>query len=150
MSPREVLHIGSDTATLCATSADSDGALLAFEVRIPAGGGPPFMHRHDAAEIYRVEDGELAIYVEDDAGDVRRHAIGPGATHCIAGRRSHTVRNESDADAHAYVVFSPGAAIEDFFRAAAALTSRDRTPAPEDVMALAAAHGVEMAGPVPV
>jgi hypothetical protein len=48
------------------------------------------------------------------------------------------------------VVFSPGAAIEDFFRAAAALTSRDRAPAPEDVMALAAAHGVEMAGPVPV
>jgi hypothetical protein len=35
---------------------------------------------------------------------------GPGATLFIAGRRSHTVRNESDADALAHVVFSPGGA----------------------------------------
>ena len=52
------------------TSADSDGALLAFEIRMPPGGGPPGLHRHAAAELYRVERGEFAFYVADGDGQV--------------------------------------------------------------------------------
>jgi mannose-6-phosphate isomerase-like protein (cupin superfamily) len=105
------------------------------EVRLPAGGGPPALHRHAAAEIYRVERGELAIYLEDD-----RIAAGPGAVVSIPGGRAHTVRNETDAEAHAYVVFAPGTEIERFMRAAGALAQPD----PAAVMALAERHGIEM------
>jgi hypothetical protein len=62
----------------------------------------------------------------------------------IPGGRAHTVRNESGAEVLAYVVFAPGAEMERFVRAAAALAS----PAPAEVLALAERHGIEMAGPV--
>ena len=132
------LQVGADELTFRVTSEQSDGALLAIEVRLPAGGGPPALHRHAPAEVYRVEHGELAIYVEDDAGEVDRIATSPGSVVHIPVGRAHTVRNESDADAHAYVVFSPGAEIEQFFRAAGALGD------PAEVVALAERHGIKM------
>jgi mannose-6-phosphate isomerase-like protein (cupin superfamily) len=131
----DILSVGTDELTFRATSAQSDGALLAVEVRLPAGGGTPALHRHAAAEVYRVEDGELAIYVGDD-----RIAAGPGAVVNIPSGRAHTVRNETDAEARAYVVFTPGTEIERFMRAAGALAAPD----PAEVMALAERHGIEM------
>jgi mannose-6-phosphate isomerase-like protein (cupin superfamily) len=131
----DTLSVGTDELTFRVTSAESEGALLAVEVRLPAGGGPPALHRHSAAEVYRVEDGELAIYVGGD-----RIAAGPGAVVNIPSGRAHTVRNETDAEARAYVVFTPGTEIERFMRAAGALAAPD----PAEVMALAERHGIEM------
>jgi hypothetical protein len=48
--------------------------------------------------------------------------------------------------AEAYVVFTPGEAIERFVRAAAALAP---DAGPDDVVAVAQRHGVTFAGPVP-
>jgi hypothetical protein len=42
-------------------------------------------HRHAACEVFRVEAGELAFYVEDDAGEVRRSVGSAGAVVAIAG-----------------------------------------------------------------
>jgi oxalate decarboxylase/phosphoglucose isomerase-like protein (cupin superfamily) len=134
----ERLQVGADELTFRVTSEQSGGALLAIEVRLPAGGGPPALHRHAPAEVYRVHRGELAIYVEDDAGEIERIATAAGSVVHIPAGRAHTVRNESDADAHAYVVFTPGTEIERFMRAAGALTD------PAEVMALAERHGIEM------
>jgi oxalate decarboxylase/phosphoglucose isomerase-like protein (cupin superfamily) len=135
----ERLTVGADELSFRVTSADSRGALLAFEVRMPPGGGPPALHRHDPAELYRVERGEFAFYLADDDGLVTRSAAGPGDVVAIAAGREHTVRNESDADSTAFVVLAPGAALEQFVRAAAAS---------DDVGALAAAHGVELTRPL--
>jgi hypothetical protein len=66
----------------------------------------------------------------------------------IPGGRAHTIRNESDTDATAYVVFSPGSEMERFLRAADALGG-DGPPAPEAVLALAARHGIEITGASP-
>lgn len=141
----ERLRLGGDEVTIRASSAETDGAILAVEVRLPPGGGPPAMHRHAPAELYHVHEGELAIYVEDADGAVRRTAAGPGAVVPIPGGRGHTVRNESGAAARAYVVFSPGAPMERFMRAAATLAA----PTMAAVLELAGRHGVEFTGPVP-
>jgi mannose-6-phosphate isomerase-like protein (cupin superfamily) len=122
----ERLKVGSDEITLHVSSA----ALLATEVTIPAGGGPPGLHRHPSEELYRVESGELAIYREDE-----RIVAGPGSVTHIPSGAAHTVRNESDADARAYVVFSPGTEMEAFVRAVATR--------PADIVALAEEHGIE-------
>ena len=132
------LRIGSDEITLRVTSEASDDTLVACEVTIPAGGGPPALHRHPSAEVYRGEQGVLAVYLED-GDDVRRVALAPGDVVHIPGGRSHTVRNESPFDARAYVTFVPGTEMERFVRAAA-----DR---PQDVAALAHEHGIEFTGP---
>ncbi len=144
----EHLTVGSDEITLRVTSDATAGALLAADVRLPAGGGPPMLHRHEPAEVYRVQHGELALYVEDDDGDVQRIAAQPGSVVHIPGGRAHTIRNESDDEAHAYVVFAPGTAIERFIRAAATLATTG-TPEVEDVLALAEQHGIKTTGPLP-
>ena len=142
---QETLQIGTDELTFRVTGEQTDGALLAVDVRLPAGGGPPVLHRHTPLEVYRVDRGELAIYVKEADGAVQRIAAGPGAVVHIPAGRAHTVRNESGAEATAYVVFAPGTEIERFMRAAGALDELG----PEDVLALAERHGIEMTSPVP-
>jgi mannose-6-phosphate isomerase-like protein (cupin superfamily) len=134
------LQIGSDEITLQVTSEASAGTLVACDVTIPAGGGPPALHRHPSAEVYRGEAGVLAIYIEND-DELRRIALTPGDVVHIPGGCSHTVRNESPFDARAYVTFVPGTEMERFVRAVA-----DR---PQDVAALASEHGIEFTGPLP-
>jgi quercetin dioxygenase-like cupin family protein len=127
----ERIRVGGDDITIHVDTAQSGGTMVAAEVTIPAGGGPPALHRHPSAELYRVERGELALYL----GETRVRAAEGDVVH-IPGGAPHTVRNESDAEARAFVVFTPGTEMERFARAVA--------DAPEDVMALAAEHGIEM------
>lgn len=140
----ESFRVGTDALTIRVTSEESGGAIAAIEVQMPAGGGPPMLHRHDPFELYRVENGELAFYVEDDDGAVKRTVGGAGSVVSIPGGREHTIRNESGEDARAFVVFSPGAPMERFVRAAGALGKPDV----QEVLELASAHGIEMTGPV--
>lgn len=137
----DTISVGGDELTFRVTSEESDDALVAFEVRVPPGGGPPMLHRHDPFELYRVDAGELTFYL----GDEGRRVEGPGAVVAIAGGREHTIRNESDTEARAFVVMSPGAMMERFFREAGVLPG---DAGMGDVLALASAHGVELTRPV--
>lgn len=66
----------------------------------------------------------------------------------LAGGTPHTIRNESTADAVAFVVHAPGAPMEGFSRAAAAAAANgDLTM--ERALSIAAQYGIEMLGPVP-
>jgi quercetin dioxygenase-like cupin family protein len=127
----ERLNVGGDEITLHLDSEGSGGTMVAAEVTIPAAGGPPALHRHPSAELYRVERGELALYL----GDARISAPEGAVVH-IPGGAPHTIRNETDAEARAFVVFTPGTEMERFVRAVAA--------SPGDVVALAREHGIEM------
>lgn len=137
------MAVGPDRIAFKVTSEQSDGEVAVLDVRIAPGGGPPMLHRHDAFELYRVRSGELAIYLEGWDGAVRRTVAGPGAVVPIGGGVEHTIRNESDEEAEAVVVFAPGEAMERFARAAAEI-SAGAPPAPEQVLALAEVHGIEM------
>ena len=142
--PGDRVTVGGDEVVLRVTSRETAGALVAFDVRMPAGGGPPMLHRHDPFELYRVERGEFAFYLEDDDGEVRRSVAGAGAVVAIPAGREHTIRNESEDEAHALVVFSPGAGMERFLRAAGALEAPER----QAMLALASAHGIEFTRPL--
>jgi mannose-6-phosphate isomerase-like protein (cupin superfamily) len=130
----ERLKVGHDEITLHVDSERSGGTMVAAEVTIPAGGGPPALHRHPSAELYRVQRGELALYLGDE-----RISAGEGAVVHIPGGTAHTIRNETGAEAQAFVVFTPGTEMERFVRAVAA--------SPGDVLALAREHGIEMLTP---
>jgi mannose-6-phosphate isomerase-like protein (cupin superfamily) len=150
----ECLRLGSEELVVLMTSAQSGGALFAIENRMPPGGGPPVMHRHEPSEIYYVQRGEFTFYTGELLPDggwtaVRRVTAGAGDVVPLAGNTPHTVRNESDSDAVAYVVHAPGTAFEGFVRAAAALAA-DGDPGMDQVLDIAARHGIELLGPVPV
>jgi mannose-6-phosphate isomerase-like protein (cupin superfamily) len=147
----ERLCLGGDEAVVLAGSAETGGALFAVELRMPPGGGPPVMHRHDPGEVYRVLEGEFTFYVGSGngaAGPARRFTAGPGDVVPLAGGVPHTVRNESAADAVAFVVHAPGGPMEGFVRAATALAAGGR-PAMHEVLEIAARHGIELLGPIP-
>jgi mannose-6-phosphate isomerase-like protein (cupin superfamily) len=144
---RDELRVGSDRLSFKLTSEQTGGEVAVFDVTIPPGGGPAMLHRHDPFELYRVRSGELAIYLEDRDGAVRRRVARPGTFVPIGGGLEHTVRNESNEEAEAIVVFSPGEPMERFARAAHDL-SRDGTPGHDEVLAVAAAHGIEITRPI--
>jgi hypothetical protein len=144
----ECLRLGTDEVVVHATSAETGGALFAVEIRMPPGGGPPVLHRHDPGEVYLVLQGEFAFYAQDPGGSVRRWTAAAGAVVPLAGGTPHTIRNESGADAVAFVVHAPGAPMEGFLRAGAVLAA-DGNPGMEAVLAIAAQHGIELLGPIP-
>lgn len=144
----ECLRLGTDELVVLATSAQTGGALFAVEIRMPPGGGPPVMHRHDPGEIYYVREGEFTFYVGGDGEPVRRVTARAGDVVPLAGGTPHTVRNETDALAVAFMVHAPAAPMEEFSRAASALAAAGE-PSMDDVLALAARHGIELLGPVP-
>jgi|SRR5690242_1345624 len=148
----EQLTLGPDHYTILATGDQTGGEFFAVEVRMSPGGGPPVMHRHAPAEIYHVTAGEFAFYVGEPDDTVRRIVARAGDVVPLRGGTPHTVRNEGDVDATAFVVHSPAAVMERFSRAAAELAASTPggPPAMDDVLALAARHGVELLGPVPV
>ena len=144
----ERLRLGGDEFTVLATCAQTGGALFAVGMRMPPGGGPPVMHRHDPGEVYHVLEGEFAFYTGDPAGPVTRTVGRAGDVVPLAGGTPHTIRNESDVDAVAFVVHAPGAPMEGFCRAAVAL-AEGGDPSMAAALELAARHGIEMLGPVP-
>jgi quercetin dioxygenase-like cupin family protein len=141
--PADEVTVGDDRIAFKLTSEQSEGEVSVFNVRIPPGGGPPMLHRHDPFELYRVRTGELAIYLEGRDGGVTRTVAGPGSVVPIAGGLEHTVRNETDEEAEAIVLFTPGEQMERFARAAGEL-GRHRSPGQGEVLALAEAHGIEI------
>ena len=141
----ERLTVGHDEVVFRLSSEENPEGLLAMDVRIPAGGGPPMLHRHLPAELYRLDDGELAFYVATESGDVNRTIATAGEVIHIPGGREHTIRNESGREAAAFVVFAPGGSMEQFIRAAAA-AGEDTGPA--EVIAIAGQHGIEMTRPL--
>ena len=143
----ERLTLGTDEVTVLATSVQTNGALFAVEMRMPPGGGPPVLHRHAPGEIYYVVEGEFTFYAGELDGPVRRITAAAGEAVPLAGGTPHTVRNESDADAVAFVVHAPGAPMENFTRAVAAIAA-DGPPEMDAVLAIAAQHGIELLGPV--
>jgi mannose-6-phosphate isomerase-like protein (cupin superfamily) len=145
-APAETLQVGGDTMEVHMSSAENDGALLAYDVTLSPGGGPPHLHRHEAAELFKVERGELTFYLADESGEVGRRTAGPGDVVAIPANREHSIRNEAAAAARAFAVLAPGDRMEQFARAAAALGA---TATPDRVAGLAAESGIEITRPLP-
>jgi mannose-6-phosphate isomerase-like protein (cupin superfamily) len=144
----ERLTMGTDELVVLSGSRLTGGDLFAVLLRMPAGGGPPVMHRHAPSEVYHVLQGELAFYVGQPDGTVDRVPVRAGQVMPLAGGTPHTIRNESDEEAVAFGVHTPGGAMEGFSRAAAALAAGGE-PSMAAVLEIAEEHGIELLGPVP-
>lgn len=147
----ECLRLGTDEVVVLMISAQSGGALFAIEIRMPPGGGPPVMHRHEPSDLLRAA-GEFTIYTgellpEGGWTGVRRVTAAAGDVVPLTGNTPHTIRNESD-DAVAFVVHAPGTAFEGFVRAGAALAAEGE-PSMDQVLDVAARNGIELLGPIP-
>lgn len=89
-APGDVLRVGADELTVLASCAQTGGVLLAAEVLMGPGGGPPMLHRHAATEVYRVEQGTLTFHLGEPDGTVAARTAGAGeVVHIAGGREPH-------------------------------------------------------------
>jgi hypothetical protein len=92
---------------------------------------------------------EFTFSIGDPGAHVQRVSATTGRVVPLAGGTPHTIRNESYADAVAFVVHAPGGPMERFSRAVAAMAAGGGSPDLQAVPAVAAQHGIELLGPVP-
>lgn len=148
----ETWLLGTDEVTVLASGAQTNGDIFVVQITMPPGGGPPVRHRHEPSEVYYVLRGEFTFSVGDPEGPVPRVTATAGDVVPLSGGTPHTIRNESDSPATAFVVHSPAATMEGFSRSAAALAAQSAgsAPAMAEVLDLAQRHCIEMLGPAPV
>ena len=123
-----------------ATSRDTGGAYVSFEIEIPPGGGaPPHVHAVDSESFY-VLDGEILFTDETGTRTARRGEfvlLPPGGVHAF--------ENARDAPARALVVAAPGVEAERFF---AEVDARGAdVPDPAEVTTMAARHALTILPP---
>lgn len=98
--PGEGSHflIGSDVATLRASSRQTGGRMLVVETVVPRGGGPPVMHRHEYAEVFSIIDGVFEVSTVDEDMRLRTMAASAGDIVSIPSMVWHNFKNISASE----------------------------------------------------
>lgn len=116
------------------------GALSLFIDEVPPNCGPPLhVHRNEDETFYVVE-GELVVEVDGE-----RSKIAAGSAAFLPRGVPHTFANLSNRVVRTLIAATPGG-IEHFFAKVEPLVTQEE-PDMTDVIATAAAHGVEVVGP---
>ncbi len=125
--------------TLKARTPETGGAMMAGELTIPPGDGPPLhVHGNEDEAIYVLE-GKLVFRLGDDLHD------SPAGTFVFIPRgKPHTFRNAGGEPARLFIIFAP-AGMERFFERMAeeGLRADDRAA----FAAMALEVGMEVVGP---
>lgn len=137
------MRVGHDRIEIKVDGEASGGEIFAYEVDMPAGGGPQMLHRHASHEIYRVVAGAMTVYAGSGADEaIERRVVRAGDTAFIPGNAEHTIRNETKSPARAFAVLVPGDDLERFVRGVAELG--DSAAEASRVSELAQRSGIEM------
>lgn len=106
----ERLNVVGDDVRVLADASNTDGRCFIFELRTPAGGGPP-LHRHTIdAEYFFVIEGTYKFVI-----DGREYAASPGSFIHAARGSLHTFMNSGSTTGRMLIVTSP-AGLEAPFR----------------------------------
>jgi lactoylglutathione lyase len=136
----EEIRIGELAIRFLVESEDSGGSVAVFQFDVPARAKVPVAHSHDAYEetIYGLE-GVLTWTIDGE-----RQEIGAGEVLCIRRGVVHKFENESDVDAKALAMVSPGVLGPQYFRDVAAVveTSAGGPPDPAAIGAVMQRHGL--------
>jgi quercetin dioxygenase-like cupin family protein len=129
-----------------ASSDETGGEVVIFEMTLPAGAGPP-QHTHPGGESVYVLEGKVRYHIEDEV-----YEGGPGSFFYIP---AGTWENfEPITEMRILVVYS-GAGADAFFAEAAEPAQKRELPPPPDsepdvaaLLAVAEKHGMKMRAPV--
>jgi quercetin dioxygenase-like cupin family protein len=145
----EHLFYDGGLLTFKATGAQTDGALLLFEVRMPQGKATPLHVHPDADETFYVLDGEVRVHI----AETEDRLVSNGGVVGVPRGTPHAFAVISQA-AHMLVIFTPASAIsETFFRLAGEPAADPTVPPPPPDMerfgAAVAGSGLQVLGPPP-
>lgn len=138
-----VLDLGTFEVAVLATAAQTHGAFTVLQTQQePPEFGPPMHIHHDAAEVFYVLEGEYLMFF-----DGREEVCPPGSFVYVPRGVAHTFRVVSTGAGKKLNLFAPAAMVGFFEALAAAEVTQSATP--DLVDAVAAAHHMEVVGPVP-
>jgi quercetin dioxygenase-like cupin family protein len=140
---KETIRVGQVEIKFVLESADTNGALAAFEFTVPAGAKVPLPHSHQHYDetIYGVE-GVMTFTVEG-----KPVHLGPGDACFIPRGAVHGFNNLQNASAKALAVVTPALIGPDFFKDVAALVNAGGSPDMAKLTAVFAKYGLEPARP---
>jgi mannose-6-phosphate isomerase-like protein (cupin superfamily) len=98
---------GTDVTTIRASSGDTSGKMLMLEVTVPAGGGPPVLHRHEYTEIFYFLEGEFTVSTADEQSVLSTLRLNPGDTLSVPSLAWHTFKNVGSIPGKFLVIHSP-------------------------------------------
>jgi quercetin dioxygenase-like cupin family protein len=135
------IDLGGFEMSVKATGAQTGEAFAFLEATEPAGFGPP-MHRHtDASESFYVLHGEYTVFLGE-----QEYTCPAGSFIFIPAGTPHGFR-VGPMPSRKIMVFAPAAMVGYFDDLSNAV--RGGTVAPDELAAIAAAHSMEVLGPVP-
>ena len=140
---KQIIRVGQVEIKFLLESADTSGALAAFEFTVPAGAKVPVPHSHKHYDetIYGVE-GVITFTVNGKAVD-----IAAGESCFIPRGAVHGFNNLKPTNAKGLAVVTPALIGPDFFKETAALVNAGGPPDVSRLMAVMAKHGLEPAMP---
>jgi mannose-6-phosphate isomerase-like protein (cupin superfamily) len=107
--------VGGDVVTVKASGLHTGGEMLVIEVAVPAGGGPPGLHRHAYAETFLIQEGAFEISAADQDHVPRTVRVAAGDTVSIPSMAWHNFKNVGTTPGRFIAIHSP-AVMEDFIR----------------------------------
>ena len=134
--------VPGETLRLLAAEADTSGAYTAFEVCNTPGGGPPLHFHPDLDETFYVLTGPYSFQIGPE-----QVTATDGAFLRASRGMPHAYRYDGDAEGRLLALFTPAWG-EAFFSALDQLSKAGK-PSFEQIVAVAAAHNVQLAGPPP-
>lgn len=145
----ESLFYDGGLLTFKATGAQTEGALLLFEVRMPQGKATPLHVHPDADETLYVVEGEIRVHVQG----VEDRTVSKSSVVMIPRGAPHAFMVVSEV-AHMVVMMTPASTISESFFRLAGEPAPDPTRAPpptnmERFTAAAAQSGLKVLGPPP-
>lgn len=138
----DAIRLGTITVRFLLEADSTGGALALFEFDVPAGAKVPGAHSHDAYDetIYGLE-GTLTWTVGSE-----RTEVAQGDAFHIPRGTVHRFENETEADARALAVVTPGLLGPGYFRELGALFAAGGPPDPAALAEIMARHGLTPAG----
>lgn len=142
-----LLDMGTFQAQVLAAGdqTDQEFSLLLTQSE-PAGFGPPLHRHHDAAEAFFVLEGDYLMFL-GEPGAEEQTLCPPGTFVYVPRGHPHTFQVVSEAPGRKLNIFAP-AGMVGFFEALAEAEAAG-TATPELLDRIAAAHQMEVLGPVP-
>jgi quercetin dioxygenase-like cupin family protein len=133
----KMIRAYGDEVTFLLTGEQTGGRLTLFTDITPPGGGPP-PHRHlNEDEWWVVQEGTASFFLDGEWKPV------PAGGVVFAPRGSvHTFRNDGQTPLKMMISVSPSG-FETFFQRSSAEFAKTAGPAMENIIAIAAEHGIE-------
>ena len=135
------IDLGNFAMSLKASGDETGGAFALLEAAEPPDLGPPLHVHRDAAEAFYILEGEYHVFIDDQA-----HRCPSGSFIYIPAGIKHGFRVGAMAS-RKLNLYTPAAMVGYFDQLSAAIREGDADP--ERLDEIAAAHGMDVSGPVP-